>query len=74
MRREWDPEDLIACWTLLGDDWARVGNKTGATRLGFALLLKYFGWTAASPARRRGAEGGGGLHRRAGQGRCPAVR
>ena len=42
MRRELDPEDLIACWTLLGDEWARVGNKTGATRLGFALLLKYF--------------------------------
>ncbi len=22
MRREWDPEDLIACWTLVDDDWA----------------------------------------------------
>jgi hypothetical protein len=49
MRREWDPEDLIAYWTLLGDDWARVGNKTGATRLGFALLLKYFELDARFP-------------------------
>jgi Domain of unknown function (DUF4158) len=42
MRREWTPEDLIASWTLVKDDWRLVGNKTGATRLGFALLLKFF--------------------------------
>jgi hypothetical protein len=40
MRRDWSSEDLIACWTMLGDDWEHLGNKTGATRLGFALLLK----------------------------------
>lgn len=37
MRREWEPEDLIAAWTLLDGDWELVGNKTGATHLGFAL-------------------------------------
>ena len=37
-----DPEDLIASWTLVEDDWRLVGNKTGPTRLGFALLLKFF--------------------------------
>ncbi|MEU4331468.1 DUF4158 domain-containing protein [Nonomuraea dietziae] len=42
MRREWEPEELIAAWTLLDDDWELVGNKTGATRLGFGLLLKFF--------------------------------
>ena len=42
MRREWEPEDLIACWTLIESDWPLVGNKTGITRLGFALLLKFF--------------------------------
>jgi hypothetical protein len=42
MRREWTPEDLIACWTLLEDDRKLVANKAGATRLGFALLLKFF--------------------------------
>ncbi|GAA2681728.1 hypothetical protein GCM10010412_066640 [Nonomuraea recticatena] len=39
MRREWGPEELIAAWTLLDGDWERVGNKTGATRLGFGLML-----------------------------------
>ncbi|MDP4510565.1 Tn3 family transposase, partial [Nonomuraea turcica] len=42
MRREWEPEELIAAWTLLDDDWELVGNKTGATRLGFGLMLKFF--------------------------------
>ncbi|WP_067817657.1 DUF4158 domain-containing protein [Actinomadura kijaniata] len=42
MRREWEPEELIAAWTLLDGDWDLVGNKTGATRLGFGLLLKFF--------------------------------
>jgi hypothetical protein len=41
-RREWTPEDLIACWTLLEDHGRLVGNKAGATRLGFALLLTFF--------------------------------
>lgn len=42
MRREWEPEELIACWTLVDDDWRLVSNKAGATRLGFSLILKYF--------------------------------
>jgi hypothetical protein len=42
MRREWRPEDVIACCTMGGDDWELLGNKTGATRLGFGLLLKFF--------------------------------
>jgi hypothetical protein len=42
MHREWTPEDLIASWTLVEDDWRLVSNKTGATRLGFAVLLKFF--------------------------------
>ena len=37
LRREWEPEDLIAAWTLLDGDWELVGNKTGATRLGSPL-------------------------------------
>jgi len=42
MRREWEPEDLIACWTLVEDDWRLVANKRGGSRLAFALLLKFF--------------------------------
>jgi TnpA family transposase len=49
MRREWEPEDLVACWTLVDDDWRLVGNKSGPTRLGFALLLKFFELEARFP-------------------------
>ena len=42
MRTEWEPEDLIERWTLLEGDVELIGNKTGVTRLGFAVLLKYF--------------------------------
>ncbi len=49
MRREWEPEELIASWTLVEDDWRLVGNKAGATRLGFALLLKFFELEARFP-------------------------
>ena len=42
MQREWHPAELIECWTLLDDDRRLVANKTGVTRLGFALLLKFF--------------------------------
>ncbi|MFE9328502.1 DUF4158 domain-containing protein [Nocardia sp. NPDC052278] len=49
MRREWSPEDLIGSWTLVGDDWRLVGNKSGVTRLGFSLLLKFFELEARFP-------------------------
>jgi len=49
MRREWSPEELIESWTLVGQDWTLVGNKSGATRLGFALLLKFFEIEARFP-------------------------
>jgi hypothetical protein len=42
MRTGWNPEDLIDCWTLVEDNWRLVGNKTGATRLGFSVMLKHF--------------------------------
>ncbi len=49
VRREWDPEDLIACWTLVDGDRGLVGNKRGPTRLGFALMLKFFELEARFP-------------------------
>ncbi|MFD7630716.1 DUF4158 domain-containing protein [Streptomyces sp. NPDC059851] len=42
MRQEWEPEDLIEVWALLEEDQERLRNKSGANRLGFALLLKFF--------------------------------
>lgn len=49
MRREWEPDDLIACWTLVEADQELVANKSGATRLGFAVLLKFFELDARFP-------------------------
>jgi hypothetical protein len=49
MRREWDSEDLIASWTLLPADVELLVNKSGATRLGFAVLLKFFEIEARFP-------------------------
>ena len=42
VRRRWDFEDLVGLWTLGEADRELVGNKYGATRLGFALLLRFF--------------------------------
>jgi hypothetical protein len=49
MRPEWEPEELVSCWTLVDADWELVANKAGATRLGFALLLKFFELEARFP-------------------------
>ena len=38
MKLEWSAEDVVGAWTLVEADWDLVGNKSGATRLGFALL------------------------------------
>jgi hypothetical protein len=40
MRQEWLPEELIESWTLVEADWKLVGNKSGATRLGFVILSR----------------------------------
>jgi len=58
VRREWEPEDLVACWTLVEhderelvehDERELVAYKRGATRLGFALMLKFFEIDARFP-------------------------
>ena len=40
MRAERDGEDVDDRWVLHASDRTLLGNKTGATRLGFAILLK----------------------------------
>ena len=42
MRAERDGEDVDERWALHASDRTLLGNKTGATRLGFAVLLKMF--------------------------------
>jgi len=52
MRDEWELDELISCWTLDEADWRLLSNKTGAPRLGFALLLKFFDLEGRFPADR----------------------
>ncbi|GAB3476663.1 hypothetical protein GCM10027440_09910 [Nocardiopsis coralliicola] len=42
MRQDWTPEQLVDEWTLEEGDRKLLSNKSGATRLGFALKLKFF--------------------------------
>ena len=42
MKQDWDPDELAQHWTLSADERELLGNKTGATRLSFAVLLKSF--------------------------------
>ena len=42
MKREWSAEELAEQWTLLPSERELLANKTGVTRLGFAVLLKFF--------------------------------
>jgi hypothetical protein len=42
MKRQWENEELIENWMLSAWDLGQLGNKIGATRLGFAVLLKFF--------------------------------
>ena len=39
MKHDWSPVELAAQWSLLPTEREFLGNKTGATRLGFAVLL-----------------------------------
>src|SRR5690242_6573510 len=50
MKRQWENEELIEHWMLSIWDLAQLGNKTGATRLGFAVLLKFFQQEGRFPA------------------------
>lgn len=42
MKRRWIEEELVERWTLFPDELALLSNKTGHTRLGFAVMLKFF--------------------------------
>ncbi|MCC6444123.1 MAG: Tn3 family transposase [Armatimonadetes bacterium] len=51
MKRLWNDEDLVAHFTLLPQDRQLLQNKTEATRLGFAVMLKCFQQEGRFPAR-----------------------
>ena len=45
-----DLDELVDHWTLLKDERELVAGKRGPTRLGFALLLKFYARQAGSRA------------------------
>jgi TnpA family transposase len=49
MKREWYPDELMEHWTMLPQEHKLLGNKSGPTRLGFAVLLKYFQYAGRFP-------------------------
>ena len=42
MRQHWEVDELIEQWTLDDRQVGLLRNKTGATRVGFAVMLKFF--------------------------------
>ncbi len=46
-----DLDGLVDHWTLLKDERELVAGKRGPTRLGFALLLKFYARAGRFPAR-----------------------
>ncbi|NER28184.1 MAG: Tn3 family transposase [Symploca sp. SIO1C4] len=49
MKLSWQPEELVEHWTLLPNELALLARKTDPNRLGFALLFKFFQYTARFP-------------------------
>jgi len=52
MARRQELDELVEHYTLLPDEPALLRNKSGARRLGFALLLKFFTRTGRCPSGR----------------------
>ena len=42
MKRVWTDEELSEYWALHPGERKWIANKTGPTRLGFAVVLKFF--------------------------------
>ena len=49
MKRAWHPEELVEHWTIVPGEWPLIEHKHGATRLGFAVLLKFFQYAGSFP-------------------------
>ena len=59
MQAEWEPDELIDAWTLVKSDWDLIANKAGVTRLGFAVMLKFYEIEGRlRPAPRKGSSQG----------------
>lgn len=47
-----DEDELIGNWTLVGDELEQLSGRRGATKLGFALLLRFYAVHGRFPAGR----------------------
>lgn len=52
MKSNWELKELIEHFTFLPNELSLLRNKTGATRLGFAVLFKFFQYEARFPSHR----------------------
>ena len=52
MKRTWTADELLEHFTLLPDELTAVSNKSGATRLGFAVLFKCLQYEGRFPRSR----------------------
>ena len=71
MKRRWTEEELIERWTLMPYELPLLSNKTGHTRLGFAVLLRFFAGEGRFP-RSKGEVPGAVVVHLAKQARVPA--
>ncbi|AHA70008.1 transposase Tn3 family protein [Bacillus thuringiensis YBT-1518] len=49
MKKNWTEDELLENFILVDIERKLIGNKTGASRLGFTVLLKYFQYEARFP-------------------------
>ncbi len=52
LKRHWELDELIEHFTFIPNELSLLGNKTGGTRLGFAVLFKFFQFQARFPNHR----------------------
>jgi uncharacterized protein DUF4158 len=62
MKQDWHPDELAQHWTLAPEERELLGNKTGAARLSFAVLLKAFQFDGRFPDRREDVAGSVVVH------------
>jgi TnpA family transposase len=62
MRRQWGDDELAEHWTLTPAELGLLANKAGATRLGFAVLLKAFTYEGRFPRSRQEIPGAVVVH------------
>ncbi|THG92329.1 transposase [Alkalihalobacillus alcalophilus ATCC 27647 = CGMCC 1.3604] len=53
MKRNWNEDELLEHFVVVPIERKLIGNKTGTSRLGFAVLLKYFQQEARFPSKKQ---------------------